>query len=136
MRGVAARERSPAKEGIVMIYLVAAILWVVFGVFILVFQALVPETRLFYSGIAGFNFSLGWVALFFGGYCFLRWWLYQSSRRQMQARYESEQKREEARIRRRREERGEPPPPDPTFDFSDKPLPPVPPSLPEEKPQT
>jgi len=116
-----------------MIYLLAAILWVLFGVFILVFQALVPETRLFYSGIAGLNFSLGWVALFFGGYCFLRWWLYRSGRKQMQARYELEQKREEARLRRRREEMGEPPP-DPAFDFSAQPLPPPPP-LPEEKPQ-
>jgi membrane protein implicated in regulation of membrane protease activity len=114
-----------------MIYLFAAILWVAFGVFILVYQAVHPDTRLFYSGLAGLNFSLGWVALFFGGYCFLRWWLYRSSRRQMQARYELEQKREEARLRRRREEMGERPPPDPALDFSAKPLPPP---LPEEKP--
>jgi hypothetical protein len=121
------------KEGGVMIYLIAGIVWVLVAAGIFAYQAANPDTRLFYMSPFGVPFSGGWLALFFAGYCFLRWFLHRAHKAQMLARYEMEQRREEARLRRRGEERSEPPPPDPTFDFSDKPLPPPP--SPEEKPQ-
>jgi hypothetical protein len=93
-------------------------LWLATGIALLVYQAAALGDAWGMVEVAGVRFSIGWVALLFGGYNLFRWWNTRTTLAQRKREQELLDARE-ARWRARNS--GEPPPPDPNFDFTSPP---------------
>jgi hypothetical protein len=95
---------------------ILAILWLIGGVALFIYQHLTGDRRLH---ILNLDLSLGWIMLAFSLYNFARWFSLRSGRASRDAFQQSVAERHRAAYRRQRREE----PPDPNFNFTDEPPP-------------
>jgi hypothetical protein len=101
-----------------MINLILALVWLVGGLGVLIYEAIYGPLRLRLLGVV----SIGWVMLLLSAWNGVRLYLARWSDSEREANLRVEQARERQRRERRRNE-----PPNPDFDFTNSPPPPSPP---------